>query len=451
LAKAEQSLDHASESLDANAMPAAQTNELAALNDLANARKMFQKVVSDHPEEFQREKEPEQVADAAQRLGQMAEFRDESKAAQDFVRKTLEAQQKLDHATAASQRNSYPRLASQERELERSLEEFMQQHPQGFKGAQAEAQQAKQAMTSAAESLENKSTDAPAATQQAEQQLAQCSNAMRSQSLEHQLADAYQLKKMLDQQAAALNQSGSPGAAASDESLGQTASEARETVNQLKKIAEQEPTRDVFGQPLRDALSGDHKVNLDVKLSQLERPRRLDEVLDGATRQQTASDAAKALADVSKAFEQSQPGALRMAQRSDALQPDSQDSFNQGMAELDSLIKQLQDHRSISPQDLQKQGREAIHNLQAAMSSPSGKNERLDRMLVELDRILKAETIDLGDLRKLLDELQSFSAEVSDRLAAKPNEPEATNIDPSKLPPAYRGRIQKYFQKLSEK
>ena len=31
------------------------------------------------------------------------------------------------------------------------------------------------------------------------------------------------------------------------------------------------------------------------------------------------------------------------------------------------------------------------------------------------------------------------------------NRPELMNIDPSRLPPAYRGRIQKYFQRLSEK
>ena len=66
--------------------------------------------------------------------------------------------------------------------------------------------------------------------------------------------------------------------------------------------------------------------------------------------------------------------------------------------------------------------------------------------------MLKAETpLEVGDLKKLMDELQHFSVETSDRLAKKDDKPEVTNIDPSKLPPAYRGRIQKYFQKLSEK
>ena len=59
--------------------------------------------------------------------------------------------------------------------------------------------------------------------------------------------------------------------------------------------------------------------------------------------------------------------------------------------------------------------------------------------------------MDIGDLKKLMDELQHFSVETADHLAKKEDKPEVTNIDPTRLPPAYRGRIQKYFQKLSEK
>jgi hypothetical protein len=66
--------------------------------------------------------------------------------------------------------------------------------------------------------------------------------------------------------------------------------------------------------------------------------------------------------------------------------------------------------------------------------------------------MLKTETpIEVADLKKLMDELQHFSVETSDKLAKKDDKPEVTNIDPTRLPPAYRGRIQKYFQKLSER
>jgi hypothetical protein len=47
--------------------------------------------------------------------------------------------------------------------------------------------------------------------------------------------------------------------------------------------------------------------------------------------------------------------------------------------------------------------------------------------------------------------LRSFSVETSARRATSEDKPEVSGIDPSKLPPAYRGRIEEYFKKLSEK
>ena len=86
------------------------------------------------------------------------------------------------------------------------------------------------------------------------------------------------------------------------------------------------------------------------------------------------------------------------------------------------------------------------------MRSQYGSNERATEVLLSLDKALKAETpLEVANLKKLMDELQHFSVETADRLAKKEDKPEVTNIDPARLPPAYRGRIQKYFQKLSEK
>jgi hypothetical protein len=66
--------------------------------------------------------------------------------------------------------------------------------------------------------------------------------------------------------------------------------------------------------------------------------------------------------------------------------------------------------------------------------------------------MLKAEQpVEVEDLRKLINELQHFSVETADQMERRETKPEVTNIDPTRLPPAYRGRIQKYFQRLSEK
>ncbi len=448
LAKAKKSLARASTLLLTNILNDAQAREHSALTELIAARKSFQKAVSDHPDAFadKNDDEATPVADSSKKLSQIAEFRNEAKAAQQFVQKTLEQQRSLEQQTRANSRSEYPRLGSQERQLLQVLEEFQGQHPQVFKPTQDESQRAQQALSKAADSLQRRGPDARAATQEATQQLEQLSQAMQERSGQQQLADAYRLKRMLDQQIQTFDQCAQPGSTVSDADLQKTASEARETLNQLKRAAEQEPTRDAFGQPLRDALSGQNKVDLDSKLVQLQQAQ------DEAAKQQRSADARDGLAKVSKAFAQSEPKSFQMAQKTDSLQPDSLDSFNLGMAELESLLKQLEKERRISPEDLGKLGQQALFDLQTGLRSPSGGNDEGNRILLPLQQMLKDQKpLEVGDLKKLLDELQHFSVETSDRLARKDDKPDLTNIDPTRLPPAYRGRIQKYFEKLSEK
>ncbi|HWH71889.1 MAG TPA: hypothetical protein VNT26_21180, partial [Candidatus Sulfotelmatobacter sp.] len=329
--------------------------------------------------------------------------------------------------------------------LRQSLESFQGQHPRVFKDAQAQSQQAQQAMDKAAQALQSRSPDAPNATQQAAQQMEKFSDAMQQQAAEQQLADAYKLKQMLDQQIQALDRQARSGPQPGKDDPQKTAQQARETIDQLKNTAEQEPARNAFGPPLREALSGQKKADLDAKLAQLQQAQ------DAATQQQRAAEAKEGLGQVSKAFEASQPKGLQAAREKDALQPDQQDSFSQGMAELDSLIKQLENHRPLSPEDQAKQGKQALANLQTGLRSQQGDNSGGNQIMLHLQQLLQAEgPLDVGDLKKLMEQLQRFSVESSEQLAKKEDKPELTNIDPTRLPPAYRGRIQKYFQKLSE-
>jgi hypothetical protein len=459
LAKAEKSLDRASKLLGDNVMNEAQNRERLALAELIAARKMFQKAVSDNPDSFadtagdSNKDETSPTADSLKKLNEkklneMAEFRNEAKAAQQFVDKTLEQQRSLEQQTRTKPRADQPRLGEQEKQLEKSLADFEQLHPRAFKGTEAEAQQTQDAMTKAAESLQKKSTDAKSSTQRATQQLEKLSEAMKDASTGQQLADAYKLKQMLDKEIKTLGKCANPGAGggASDAEVDRTASEARETLNQLKKVAEQEPTRDVFGPPLRNALSGQNKVELDSKLA------RVQLAQDQPTRQERAGEAKEALSKVSKAFEESEPKAMQMAQQSDSLKPGEQESFNQGMSELQGLLKQLEDKRQMTRENQSKQGKEALGNLQRGVRGLYGSNDRATQLLLKLDQKLKGEKpLDAEDLRQLINELQHFSVETADQMSKREDKPEVTNIDPTRLPPAYRGRIQKYFQRLSEK
>ncbi len=450
LAKAETSLDTASQHLHNNVMPEAQNKERQALSELVAARKMFQKAVTDNPSAFDDPKddnqEPPPVADQSTRLNRMAEFRNEAKAAREFVQKTLEQQWDLERRSRSSPLSQYSKLSEQERQLQEGLANFQQQHPQVFKGTETESSQAQKSMNKAADSLQKRSVDARSATQQATRDLEQFARKMDNQATSQQLADAYRLKQMLDQQIQKFDQRSRPDSGMPDEELQKTVREAKQTVDQLKKTAEQEPTKDDFGQPLRDALSGQNKVDLDAKL------RKLETAQDEDTKQQAAGEASQKLQDVSQAFSASAPKSLQMARQNDALKPIEKDSFAQGMAELDSLLMQLENNRQLSKEDQCKQGRQALADLQNGLRSRFGDNEAGNRVLAQLEQLLKGENPpDIEDLKKLIESLQHFSVETSEQLARKEDQPSVLNIDPAHLPPAYRSRIQKYFQKLSER
>ena len=446
LAKASGSLDQSSNLLRDNQMKEAPNRERQALMDLVAARKSFQKAVNEHPESFgeqqDSEEQPRVALDDSKKLQQMAEFRNEAKVAQQFVQKAIEQQRSIEKQARSPRPTTSAKLGEQERQLQTSLKDFQQQHPQPFKNSEAESRAAQDALAKAAESFESRSGESGTNSQQATQQLQNLAQSMAANSTTRQLSDAYRLKQMLDDQINTLGQYASNPPPTGD--LQKTANAARETVNQLKKTAEQDPTRDAFGQPLRDALSGENKVDLDTRLNQLQLAQA------DAEKRERSEQARQGLSKVSQAFDASEPRAMQSARKTDSLKPDQRDAFNLGMAELQSLLNQAENNRQMSRSDQAKQGREALYNLQTGMRSVYGDNERGNEILAQLDRVIKAEALDIGDLKKLMDELQHFSVETSERLARKEDKPDITNIDPTRLPPAYRGRIQRYFQKLSE-
>jgi len=89
-----------------------------------------------------------------------------------------------------------------------------------------------------------------------------------------------------------------------------------------------------------------------------------------------------------------------MAQKSDSLKPGEHESFDQGMAEIQSLIKQAENNRHVSPQDKAKQGQQALLDLQTGLRSHFGNNDRGNAILLRLQEAFKAEAIEVGDLKK---------------------------------------------------
>jgi hypothetical protein len=449
LAKGEKELDHASQSLRDDVMNEAQNRERSALAELVAARKAFQKAVSDYPKAFEDPKEeepPPPIAEELEKLKEIAEFRNEARAAQDFVQQTVTKQKEIAQRTAAGSRTNYNQLATEERNLQKSLEDFAGQHPKMFQSVKPEMSAAGQCMNKTAQALQNRNPGARTNAQQSVKQLEKLNDAMKNQSSDQQLVDAYKLKQMLDKQIETMSQCQQSGDGLSGEAMKEVVGQTRETLKQLKSAAEQQPTRDAFGPPLRESLSDLKMVSLNWPLSELEQAQ------DGEGRKKAAGKAKEELSKVSKAFEESEPQPLQAARQKDSLKPDEQGSLERGLAQLESLLKQLENQKAISEQDKTKQGQEALFNLQTGLRNQYGSNERGNQIMMQLERELKpGETPEVGNIRKLMDELQKFSLELTSQQARKEDKPEVTNIDPTRLPPAYRGRIEKYFQKLSEK
>jgi hypothetical protein len=449
LAKAEKSLDHAGGLLSNSKMPEAQGQERTALSELVAARKTFQKAITDNPKSFEDPAPEEPVnpqSEASGQLRQMTEFRSESKAVQDFVTKLLEEQKQVEQQARTGSARAYPDLARREGQLDKSLGEFADQHPRMFRDQKSQAQLARRSLDQAREAFQNSQGKAPGLAGQATRDLDALNQALQEQSDEKQLAYAYQLRQLLREQAQALDQRSKPDSKMEGAVVSNVVGQAQETLNQLKRVAEEEPTRNAFRQPLRDALSGQNKVDLDARLL------RLQQGQGEAETQQRAGEARDGLAKVEQAFDASLPGSLQAARQADSLKPGRDASFAEGMAELDSLVRQLERGHQMSPSDQAKQGRQALVNLRNGLREQFGDNEQADKVLVQLERLLADQrATDAANLKNLLEALQHFSVETAEQLARTQDRPEVSNVDPARLPAAYRGRIQKYFQKLSEK
>lgn len=455
IGEAQKSLEAASTLLQTNQMQRAQGPERDALAHLVAARRLFQQSVNRQPGAFQKQSQQASSgsAEAGKSLKDMAEFRDESKAGADFVQKTLEQQRQIEQQSSeAASPDEGSRLASQEQQLRNDLNQFQGQHPQVFRKSQGASEQAQKAMASAANALAHGSSQAPEAVSNATQKLEQLNQRLQRQATADRLADAYRLKQMLDQHIQTFDHMARQDGQVSAEQGARTAGQARETINQLRSAAEEEPTRAAFGDPLREALSGERKVDLDTRLDRLEQAGQSPGQAPGdVPPAQRAAEARDALAQVSKAFEQSQPKSLQMARQSDPLKPDEKGGLTRGMAQLDSLLKQLEHNGKSSAGDRAGQAQEALANLQAGISSDSQGTDQGRQLLNQLEQTLKGGgPIDPNALQMLMNELQRFSTETSARLAKQEDQPQVTSMDPSRFPPSYRSRIQTYFQKLSE-
>jgi hypothetical protein len=443
LARAQERLGQAARTLttsESTAMPV----EQEALAALVATRKKLQKAITDDPGAFGddgggEKGETSPVADLPDRLKKIAEFRNEDKAVREALARAVEEQKRI-----AERARSAPSagLAEEEDRLRAAVEEMAQSHPRHFAGAKEQTKAAEDALGDAARSLrEARGGDQAAA--RAQEAMARLRDTVARQSGAEQLGHAYALRDALEGQAKGLGKMAQGDGAEDAERAGATARQSRDATRELKKLVEETDVGEVFGPSLKETL-GDER--------QTAREKTLDGLASaaGTEERKKAADAARqSLGEVTGAFDKSAPEIVRRLRSEDALKESDADAFTRALRQLEGLAEGDRAGRPPTPDDA-KQRREALANLARGAQGRYGKDARMARVLVEVEQALEGEKVDAPRLRKLLDEIERFRVEMGDRRAAQEDKPELRHLDPSKLPPAYRARIERYFQKLSE-
>ena len=222
------------------------------------------------------------------------------------------------------------------------------------------------------------------------------------------------------------------------------AEQSKSLTSRLKAIADEKPTRDWFGEPLRQALSGEKKQQLDSQCD------RLGQAQGSANRQQASGQLQQGLQEVSRAFDASCPSLA--GRKQGRPKPEGQDeALATVLGQLGSLARRQAGSRP-QQQDQGPLGQAALASIQASAPALYGYNEQTREVIARLKEALKhPETpLDVRLIQSLTEEIQRASRELAAQGAEKKDESQKTYIDPSRLPPAYRKSIETYFQKLSQ-
>lgn len=452
LAQAQTHAEAATTDLQNDFASDATTREQNAHAELSMARKNFQKFVNEHPDAFDEPKGKEPAADADQ-IDKIAEFRDAEKVAQDFLKKTAEKQKSLTDAAKKATKENADSLAQQQNNLKKSLEQFADQHPDVFKDVTKETTAAEHAMQQSADALEkkknaanNSTAETKKAVQEASSKTDELRDAFANKNALRQMTHAHELKELLESQTKNLGEWEKNPLFGKPDQLQKTAQAAKETAGQLKDIVDHSSAGQAFGPPLHDALSDSKQAAMNGKLD------KAAQAQGDAAKQQATHDAKESLKKITDAFDQSLPTLTKDMAKKNPLSEGDQEAFDAAMKELEGLAT-AKEQGHETPQE-SKQRADAMTRLAKAMPHMFGHNEQTTALIAKMEMELKPDDgkpIDADKLKKLMDEIQNFRAEMADADLKKQDKETLQHIDLSKLPPEYRERVEKYFQKLSEK
>lgn len=408
-----------------------------ALEALIATRKHLQKAISRDPSAWDDEAGDAGSLPALEgRLEEIAEFRDEEKATREVLERAAADQKRIREEAASPERRA--ELAEEQEGLRKNLAEWGASHPRMFRHADRERAATDEAMRRAAEALNG--TADPRATQDgAVDALEALRRRIGRGARDHDLEQAYELRKLIGLGTRALAEIEADPDSGGAEEAARHAAAAKRATRELKRLLDETPAGDAFGEPLHDALS---------PARQAQREQRLDDVgraAERGEREKAAGEASRALERLGDAFDRSQPGTARAVREEDALKEEPADALQRGLRQLEALAEEL--GSGEVRKDAAERRRQALLVLRRGLEGTYGKDAA--SVLVHMEEDLRADAkLDLKKVRRLLDEIEQVRTEVADR------RPEAESrrlrhIDPSQLPPAYRDRIQRYFESLA--
>lgn len=415
--------------------------EQKALAELVATRKALQRTLNESQGQSNSEPPPPNgmedlpVAQLEDKLEEMAEYRDEEKAARELVDALIEEQQEI--ATQIDQNPSQcSGLAPGQGQSAGALDRLRNEHPKVYENVEPQAEAAERALDEANKALQNNNAAAAAEAQaEALAELERLREDLSGGAAARQLADAYRLKKMLDEEAREMKEMAADPEKASQEAAERNAEAARETTRQLKELIEESRAGEKFGPKLDDALSDDR---------QAERERQLENLKEAANpeqRGQAAERAAQGLEELAQAFDESAPHSMG---DKDPLRPDQRESLAAAIRQLQAMTGQQggQNAQSLALR------RETLENLRDSL--PQFRGEDAKTLLEESEEALAENTaFDMERLRQLLERLERFRHEMIGIDFERPDV-DLAHINPSDLPAEYRERIQNYFRRLSE-
>jgi hypothetical protein len=450
LSQAGDQMTRATQALQDDVAQEGRQREQNALTHLIACRKAFQKAIMNNPDAFGgdssdaiADQPPVKAAESLKALSQVSEMRNRDKDGLQSLHQLTQRQKAL--ATAHGLDN--PTAERQQIQLKSDFHDLIDRNPDLFSNSGDNETKVQENMTQATMKLSSGKDDGKSDMARAADSLKDLEGSVTKRLGAQQLAEAYKLKKIIEQNVQQLSQEKNKPGTLSSQEVQDLTNSAQHSTSTLKDIVDND-TNSGFGPQLGQSLSADKQQSLNKALD------KFSNSPSGPGRSSAAGDAAQDMQGISQAFDQSQPALTNKIRGQDQLQPQPANSLDQATQDLQSAILMAESSHPNSPDQQAKALAQILGELDAGTKDSKLGGIVHDKLMADAIKMLKqkvpGEGADPATLKKLLDEIETVRLEANDANQPKPPELNTTQIDPNKFPPAYRERLKTYFEQLSQ-